>query len=345
MTDSPAASATAVLYNGLSTELLVGYASEETGALHTVQFHETRADLGEVEVLLRLEWSRKAPPGASLVLPEAGHPLAALDEYWMMWRDGDGLMVQSARHGEPLCSTVADDEWLIDRPLVTANQELHAYAWREGLLIRHRFAAKQFNEPIARVDTILDLGARPARSLCVPLPGDDGGTAVIGCVAESEGGIQASMLYVRGAKTMRLDGQTEGRYRLMGRHRMGLHAGRKARPALAVLAQLREDDSYALLEARFDFGKKECVWKRTNLEAIAPRGLESAAVYYYKTQDSPEPFIFAVGRDGHLISPGRRTVQMVRENVGTGYGYPVLTTQANRYEAVGTGSEISLRRL
>ena len=74
---------------------------------------------------------------------------------------------------------------------------------------------------------------------------------------------------------MRLQGCPEGRYRLMGRHRMGVHVGGKTRPALAVMTIDSEDDSYALLEARFDFAKKECIWKRTRLETIAPATLRS----------------------------------------------------------------------
>ena len=101
MRESPAAAATAVLYNGLSTELLAAYADEGSGALHALQFQETRADVGEVELLLRFDWERTAPEGAAIVLPEAGQPLLRLDEYWLMWSSGDLLFAQSAHAFEP----------------------------------------------------------------------------------------------------------------------------------------------------------------------------------------------------------------------------------------------------
>jgi len=38
-------------------------------------------------------------------------------------------------------------------------------------------------------------------------------------------------------------------------------------------------------------------------------------------------------------------VTVVREDAGAGYGYPILTTLTNKYEAVGVGSGIMLRKL
>ena len=52
----------------------------------------------------------------------------------------------------------------------------------------------------------------------------------------------------------------------------------------------------------------------------------------------------AVNRAGQLVLPRRRNVTVVREDAGAGYGYPILTTLANRYEAEGAGSDIRLRK-
>jgi len=339
MTESPAAAATAVLYNGRSAEMLVAYADEATGALHTLQFEETRADLGEVERLQEFNWERRAPAGASIVIPESGHPLSKLDAYWLMWRSGDLLFGQSSHQETALASAVEEEEWTIDRPLVAGNRELHMYAWREGRLVRHRYGAA------VTLDTIMEIGGRPARSICAPAPGDDDGTALIGFMNEADGGIVATAAYVRGGKVLQMDGRAEGRYRLMGRHRMGAHAGRNGRPALTVMTESHDNGSYAILEARFDFGKKECVWKRTPLASVPPGDFVSAAVFYFKTQDAPEPFVLAVNRAGQLVFPRRRIVTVVREDAGAGYGYPILTTLTNKYEAVGVGSGIMLRKL
>lgn len=345
MSERPTAASTAVLYNGLSTEMLVTYADAVTGWLHILQFQEARADTGEVELLVNFEWERRAPAGVALVLPEAGHPLVKLDDYWLMWRVGNLLYGQSVHHPVALSSAVGEAEWLIDRPIVTRSQELHAYGWRGGKLVRHRYAAPRGGEQLVKVEVLMDIGERPARSVCGPLPGDDGGTGIIAYVNEAKGSITATVLYVRGGKVMTLEGKAEGRYRIMGRHRMGLHVGTKTRPALALMVESLDDESYILLEARFDFAKKECVWKRTRLENTPPAGLESASIYYCRTQDAPEPYILAVDKAGDLVSPRRRNVVKIREGVGTGYGYPILTTSANRYEAVGEGAEIKLRLL
>ncbi len=334
MAESPSAASLAALYNGRSVELVAAYSDGEMGMLRTLQFEETRGDKGEVELLLGLDWGRKAPVGAAIVVPEAGQTLAKIDGYWLMWRREDVLCGQSVHQAAALSSPMAAEERMIDRPLVTGKQELHAYGWRGGKLVRHRFAVK------ASVEAVMDRGTEPARSACAPLPGDEDGTALIGMVDEVDGGIAATAMYVRGAKVLEVSGRAEGRYRLMGRQRMGLHVGKKSRPALAVMTESVEGGAYSLLEARFDFGKQECVWKRTRMEMVGPGSLESAAVYYYKTLDSPEPFVLAVDNGGKLIAPRRRTVQVVREGVGGDYGYPILTTAANRYEAMGVGSEI-----
>jgi hypothetical protein len=338
MTESPAAAATAVLYNGQSAEMLVAYSDEETGRLHTIQFQETRGDLGEVERLLQFDWESRAPAGAAVVVPEAGQRLSKLDKYWLMWRSEGEIFGQSSLFETALGSTVDADERTIDRPLVAGNKELHVYGWRGGCLVRHRYGAD------VKLDVILELDSTPARSISAPVPGDDGGTGFIGFVEEADGSIAATAVYSRNAKVMKVDGRAAGRYRLMGRHRMGVHVGRKTRPALAVVTVSQEDGSYALLEARFDFAKKECIWKRTKLEWISPGDLVSASVYYYKTQDAPEPFVLAVNQAGHLLLPRRRNVRTLRVDAGAGYGYPILTTLTNRYEAVGVGSEITLRK-
>lgn len=338
MRESPAAAASAVLYDGRSAEMLVAFADGATGALHTLQFEDAVAGVDKAPLLLHADWDRVAPPGASLVLPEGGQQMARLSEYWIMWRDGDRLFGQSAQQSEPLSSPLVEEEWIIDRPVMAGRDQLHVYSWRAGRLIRHRFG------PQVTIEAVMDMPAMPARSACAPLPGDADGTVFLGFVESSEEGIAATAMYVRAGKVMQLRGEPEGRYRLMGRHRMGVHVGRKTRPALAMMT-VDAAGFYALLEARFDFAKKECVWKRTKLETVPPGSLASAAVFYYKTQDSPEPFLLAVDAAGHLVSPRRRTVHTLRTDVGAGYGYPVLTTTANRYEATGAGMEIALARL
>lgn len=338
MTESPSAAATAVLYNGQSAEMLVAYADPATGKLHTIQFEETWVDRGEVARLLDFDWERRIPPGTPIVLPEAGHLLTKLDKYWSMWRTEDRLFGQSTHREAVLASVMDDEEWIIDRPIVAGNRELHVYGWRGGLLVRHRFGAE------AVLDSVLELSARPARSICAPLPGDDGATGFIGFVNEVDGGIVGTALYARSTKVMQVEGRADGRYRLMGRHRIGVHVGRKARPAIAMMTESHDDGSYALLEARFDFAKNECTWKRTKLEGISAGNFVSASVYYYKTQDAPEPFVLAVNHAGQLVLPRRRNVTIVREEAGPGYGYPILTTLTNRYEAIGAGTEITLRR-
>jgi len=338
MIDTPTAAETAVLYNGRAAEMLIGYVDPATGKLHTIQLEETWVDRGEVSRLLDFDWERRVPPGTSIVLPAAGHPLVKLDKYWSLWRAEDRLFAQSTHREAVLSAVMEPEDWIIDRPVVTGNRELHVYGWRGGLLIRYRFTTE------AILEAALKLDARPTRSICAPVPGDDGATTFIGYVNEVDGAIVANALYIRGKKVMPVEARADGRYRLMPRHRIGVHVGTKVRPALAIMTESLDDGTYVLLEARFDFAKSECVWKRTKLENVPAGDLQSATIYYYKTQDASEPFILALNQAGHLVLPRRRTVTVIREDAGPNYGYPILTTLTNRYEAIGSGSDISLRR-
>jgi hypothetical protein len=345
MSTRATAGTTAVLYNGLSSELLVAYVDAATGNLHTMQFEETRADRGETERMVDFDWERQTPAGVGLVIPEAGHPLAKIDEYWALWQRESVLYGLAAHHPAPISTALAEEEWLIERPIVARNQEMHVYGWRGGRLVRHRYGAPKSGLPVVHVEPMMDLPARPARSVCGALPGDDEGTAVIGYVNDTDGTVTATVLYARGGKVMPLEGKSEGRYRLMRRHRMGFHVGTKMRPALAMMGESLEDGGYVLLEARFDFKKQECVWRRQRMESLRAGGLDSLSIYYLKTPDVGEPYLVAVDKDGNLISPRRRTVVKIRDGEGTGYSYPIVTTGANRYEAVGEGREIRLRLL
>jgi len=339
-TESPASAAIAVLYDGRATEVLVTYA-EADGGLHTLQFRETRADIGEVEMLLDYDWQRKAPPGAIVLIPESGHSLVKLDEYWLMWRDGQMLMGQAVSRPEPVASVTEAGERLIDRPIVAPNQQLHAYAWRGKTLVRHRFPARNEGGE-ATVETLWEAPTQPTRALCSPVPGDEAGKVMIGYLNDTESGLEASAVYVCDDKVTPVLGKSTGRYRLRARNRMGMHVGIKARPELAVVAESYEDGGYVLLEAKFDMAKGECQFHRTNIEGVPKDHMQSSATYYYKTQDTPEAFTLAVGKAGHLISPKRRNVQIIRHNVGGEYGYPVLTTLAGRYAATGTGAGVKL---
>lgn len=345
MSTRPTAGTTATLYNGLSSEMLVLYVDGATGHLRLLQFEETRADKGETALLVDHDWGSRAPQGLGMVIPEAGHPLSVLDEYWALWQKEQLLFGQAAHHPTPLSTAVAEEEWLIERPLIGRNQELHVYGWRAGRLIRHRFGAPKSGLPVVHVETVGEEEERPARTVCAPLPGDAGATAVLGFVHEAGGAMKATVAYVRGSNVVKLEGTAEGRYRLMRRHRMALHVGTKMRPALAMMCESLDDDSYILLEARFDMKKQECVWKRQRMESLRPGSLDSLSIYYCRTPEAGEPYLLAVDKTGALLSPRRRTIVKVRDGEGPGYPYPVVTTAQNRYEAFGVGAEIRLRLL
>ncbi|MBI2689147.1 MAG: hypothetical protein HYX27_22825 [Acidobacteria bacterium] len=342
--ESPAGTATAALYDGKSTELLVVHADAATGRLGTFEFHETRADHGEVELFRGFDWERRAPPGTMVLIPEAGQLLAKLDQFWLLWRSGNALFGQAVHHPTPLSSLVVDGERIIDRPIVASNQELHVYAWRGGKLLRRRYAAKRNGEAQVIVEQAWEREAAPARSISVPVPSGDGGAAVVANVNDAEGVLSASALLFRAGKGKEAKGTAEGRYRLMARHRMALHAGVKGRPALAMIAESAADGAYVLLEAQFDFAKGDCVWRRTTIEFLAPGHLQSAAVFYYKSQNSPVPFVTGVDQQGDLIWLRKRIVEAIRSDAGSGYSFPILTTTNNRYEAVWVDGMPALRR-
>jgi len=322
--------------------MLVAYIDRETGSLATLEFQETRADLGEVEKVRTFLWERRPAAGSVLLIPESGHLGHNLDDYWLMWRAGQFLFGQTVHHPVALSTVVDGGERLIDRPIVSASQDLYAFAWRGNKLIRRRYSAKVGQQTSVSVDIVWETDNPPVRTSCVAVPGGEEGAAMIGMVHEVGESLSATVLRVKGKGAVELTGTTEGRYRSMGRHRMALHAGIKSRPALATIAISRDDESYVQLEAQFDLAKGECVWKRTRIEFLEPEYLQSAAVFFYKSQNSPEPFVLAVDRSGHLIWIRKRIVQVLRENVGPDYGYPILTTMNNRYEAVGAGENIAM---
>lgn len=338
---APTAASTTVFYDGRAAEMICAFV-DANGALCTLEFHETRADTGEVELARGVEWDKRAPGGMGLLIPQAGELLVKLDEFWWMWREGSLLFGQAVHSPLVLAAVLEGGERLIERPVIAANGELHAYAWRGGRLVRHRFVAGRDGNPRVSTEDVWETAAAPLRSVCAPVPGGDG--VLIGMVDETGDVLTARVLLVRGKSATVLEGVTEGRYRLMGRHRMGIHVGTKRRPALGLMAESRDDGAYAVLEAQFDLAKGECVWRRTRLEFLAPGSLQSAGVFFHKSQNAPEAFALAVDGAGDLVWLRKRIVELVRAGVGGDYGYPILTTMQNRYEAVGVGRETVLRR-
>jgi len=63
-----------------------------------------------------------------------------------------------------------------------------------GLLARRRYGAE------VTIDTVLKIDTRPARSICAPVPGDEGGTGFIGFANEESGCIVATARDARGIK-------------------------------------------------------------------------------------------------------------------------------------------------
>lgn len=336
-TETPRAMTTSVLYNGKQVQLLAGYANALTGALHIVQFRETRADLGETARLQVIDWNKSAPRGVELILPEAGHILEMIAEFWFAWRSGSKLSAQAMTQDHPQSIELPAGEVLIDRPVVVLSKELHVFAWRGRQLVKHRFSttAAPVTEPIIE----LDYDVIHSRTAAVPADDDD--TTLIAATGVKDGRIVASALYVRGPRALRVDGVFDGAYKPMAAQRIGVHAGIKIRPAIALLAE-NEAGKYALLEAVFEYTKRECAWSDTVYESLAPKQLRSAAVCYYKTQDSPEPFAVAVNTKDEVIQPRITRYQIVRAGAGDDYSFPIMTTFTSRYEVLGSGDSAQL---
>jgi len=328
---------TSVLYNGTQVQLLSGYADAATGALHILQFRETRADLGETARLRVIDWNKSAPLGASLMLPEAGHILEMLGEFWFAWRAGSTFSVQAMTQDHPQSIELAAGEIVIDRPVVVLSQELHVFAWRGRQLVKHRFSTT--TAPVT--ETIIELDYDVIHSRSAPVPAEEGDTTLIAATGAKDGRIVASALYVRGPRALRVDGVFDGAYKIMAAQRIGAHAGTKIRPAIALVAE-NEAGKYALLEAVFEYTKRECTWSATEYESLAPGQLRSSAVCYYKTQDSPEPFAVGVNTKDEVIQPRLANYQIVRAGAGDDYSFPIITTYASRYELQGSGESAHL---
>jgi len=336
-TETPASVSTAVLYNGIGVELLIGFAVPETGAIHSSQFLETRPDKGEYQHFKTVDWGRTAAPGAVPIVPECGHVMERVGEYWMAWRKAAVLSAAPAETNTPASVPLADGEKLIDRPLVVLSKEMHAYTWRGSKLLKHRF--RPGGAPVL-TEEILTLDYEPLLSRSAAVPGDENDMAVIGVAGLRNGKIAATVLLVRGDKAVRADGVHDGPYRPFEQQQIAVHAGMKFRPAITLLG-VDKDGGYALLEAQFEPSKRECVWTAAPL-AAGKNHLKSAAAYYYKSQNSPRSFLVAVDKSGTLLQPRADTVQIVREDVGDRYSFPILVTRGSRYEATGAGESIKL---
>jgi len=189
-------------------------------------------------------------------------------------------------------------------------------------------------------EEILTLDYEPLLSRSAAVPGDENDMAVIGVAGLRNGKIAATVLLVRGDKAVRADGVHDGPYRPFEQQQIAVHAGMKFRPAITLLG-VDKDGGYALLEAQFEPSKRECVWTAAPL-AAGKNHLKSAAAYYYKSQNSPRSFLVAVDKSGTLLQPRADTVQIVREDVGDRYSFPILVTRGSRYEATGAGESIKL---
>lgn len=333
---SPTAASTAVFYDGRSAEMIAAIV-EPTGALCTLEFHETNADSGVAELFRGVEWEKRVPPGTGLLIAQSGHLLAKVDEFWWLWRDGSLLYAQCVHSALVVAVVLEAGERLVERPVIAADGELHIYAWRGAKLVRHRLAGGR-----VWLEEVWEAPVAPQRSVCAPVPGGDG--VLVASVTETGDVLTATALMIRGGKVVDVTGATEGRYRLMTRGRLGLHVGMKQHPALGIMAESRDDDFYALLEAQFDMAKSECIWRRTRMEFITVGSLQSAGVFFYKAQNLSEAFIVAVNAAGDLVWVRKRIVELLRAGVGSNYTYPILTTMTNRYEAVGEGRGITLQR-
>jgi len=326
-----------VLYNGTQVQLLAGYADAATRELHILQFRETRGDLGETARLRVIDWNKSAPRGASLILPEAGHILEMLAEFWFAWRSGSTLSAQAMTQDHPQSIEIPGGEVMIDRPVVVLSKELHVFAWRGRQLVKHRFSTTA--APVT--ESIVELDYDVVHSRAAAVPGDDNETTLIAAAGVKEGRIVASALYVRGPRAIRVDGVFEGAYKITAAQRIGVHAGTTMRPAIALVGE-NEAGHYALLEAVFAYTKRESAWSETVYESLAPKQLHSAAVCYYKTQDSPEPFVVGVNTKDEVIQPRVERYQIVRAGAGEGYSFPIMTTFTSRYELLGSGDSAKL---
>jgi len=327
-TDTPA-TATAVLYNGRQVQILVAHAPG--GALQTAQFRETRADLGETEKLRDLSWEKQVPAGVPLILPESGHLLEKIEDFWVAWLADSSLHAIARTAAKPVTVALAAGERLIDRPIVVLSKELHVFTWKGRTLTKHRL--RPSGETVT--ESLLELDYDVLHSRTAPVPANDDDATLVGAVGMKDGKLVASALYVRGPKALRVDAVHADNWRPMPAQSIGVHAGTAIRPAIALVAR-DAAGKYALLEAVFEYQKRESGWSETVFQSLQPDQLKSAAVFYYKTQDSPEPFAVAVDTKNRVIQPRNARHQIVRRDAGDGYTFPIVTTNASRYEVIGT---------
>ncbi len=336
-TTSPPAASVAALFNGRQVELLAGYVDPVTAELHTIQYRETRRDLGETAVFDDRAWERRAPLDALLHLPSSGHILSKLGEYWILWQTGAQWTAQPAGAERPVSLASAPGERLAGKPVACLGDVLHAYVWRGRQLLRHRFHSTEG----ASTAPVIELDFDVVHSACTPVPGDTDGVSVIAACGVRDGGIVASALYVKGARAIRQDGVYKGAGQLMKEQRIGLHAGTSMQPAAAMIVQ-QPEGKYTLAEARFRIAAKECAWSAVPLEAVRAGTLQSAAAFYYQRESVAAPFAAAIDDHGRFLQPRAANTQVVREDGAP--SLPILTAMSSRYEVTGAGAAMLLKK-
>ena len=100
--------------------------------LSTVEFVETRADLGEAEELHRVGWGLQVPEGAEPFMPCSGFLPSQVKAGWSGWRVPHVIHAASIHIAGPIAARFEEGERLIDPAVVVAGGGMHQYLLRPG---------------------------------------------------------------------------------------------------------------------------------------------------------------------------------------------------------------------
>lgn len=329
----PSRDAVSVLSDGVDSEMYVAAVDARTREMTSYQFYETRPDLGEVDLLKRVEWDVPVPPGAQLFIATAGQPQGLLNAFWLGWRDQNSVSALSVFQEAPARAALVAGDRLIAAPIVAAgSRKLHYYFWRGSELYRLEFTG-ELGKPSA-VETVRLAAENVAPSVFASraVPGRSDDHEVVGFVTTRPTALEAGVVFIAGREVHRVAGDPVAGYLPLERQKPGIHVGADEVVTVGFVAQHRETKAYAVIETTCDRVGK-CSTSSRALAGVPPASLHSAAVIYYERRSPRQMFVLVLESRGRLSEAARRGLRPLRENVDLQYSFPILTTIESRYEA------------
>jgi hypothetical protein len=350
--DSPAVTtviaseALTTFYDGMYTEFFVASIDPHSRELTTTEFYEKRPDLGDIQILKRVNWDVAVPPGGQLFVATSGLLRNNVNAFWVGWRTSDTLSALSVFQESPINAPL-DPQMKLIRPaiLVPSGKMLH-YFWlpKDGAwsLYTYRFQSDQGKRGSVSRERLRQTNREPLLSAAVPIPGAEDDRTAVAWIEQADTGIRLTAMLSAGDSSEILVTPAIPLITAVPRQRLAMHVGKSGIISVGFVAESRTR-GYVAMEVRFDFPKHIFTFHPSSLR-IPFDSVSSACMIYSKNQHERSCHVYAVTETGVLsvTKPGSDLVRVLREQVDPSYDYPVLTSATGMYEVVQSGGQIEM---